>query len=71
MSLACPDWERWLKERRLLIPEDARGINDVEAARAVGIFDRMRLPDGWVCRRWSGRAPRGVAREATIQTPVV
>ena len=45
LSLACPDWESRLRERRSLVPDSARGINEREAARAIGIFDRLRLPD--------------------------
>ena len=43
--LACPDWETRLRQGRSLVPDGARAINDKEAARAVAIFDRLRLPD--------------------------
>lgn len=42
-AFACPDWEDRLRDGRSLLPDlplDAKA-----AARAAGIFDRLRLPD--------------------------
>lgn len=42
-NFACPDWEERLRDGRPLIPD--LPLNMAEAARAVGIFDKLRLPD--------------------------
>lgn len=42
-SLACPDWEERLQRGASLIPD--LPLDLAEASRAVGIFDRLRLPD--------------------------
>jgi phage terminase large subunit-like protein len=42
-SFACPDWVDRLKDGRSLVPD--LPLNEAEAARAVGIFNRLRLPD--------------------------
>lgn len=42
-SFACPDWETRLHEGRSLVPDLPLDVED--AARAVAIFDRLRLPD--------------------------
>jgi phage terminase large subunit-like protein len=42
-SFACPDWVERLKNGRSLVPD--LPINQAEGARAVGIFNRLRLPD--------------------------
>src|ERR1041385_6400933 len=43
--LACPDWEERLRSGRSLIPDTAKAINPAEYARAVNIFNKLRLPD--------------------------
>lgn len=40
---ACPNWEVRLREGRSLVPE--LPLDKAEAERAVGIFDKLRLPD--------------------------
>jgi phage terminase large subunit-like protein len=42
-SFACPDWEQRLREGRSLVPD--LPLDLVEAERAVGIFNKLRLPD--------------------------
>lgn len=42
-SLACPDWERRLRDGRSLIPD--LPIDQARGARAVAIFDKLRLAD--------------------------
>lgn len=42
-DFACPDWEARLREGRSLVP--GLPLDAAEAARAVAIFDRLRLPD--------------------------
>ncbi|HEY1753726.1 MAG TPA: terminase TerL endonuclease subunit [Caulobacteraceae bacterium] len=42
-SFACPDWEQRLREGRSLVPR--LPLDEAEAARAVGIFNRLRIPD--------------------------
>lgn len=42
-SFAQPDWEERLREARSLIP--ALPLDKTEADRAVGIFNKLRLPD--------------------------
>jgi phage terminase large subunit-like protein len=42
-SFACPDWIERLKAGRSLIPD--LPINHAEGDRAVGIFNKLRLPD--------------------------
>lgn len=42
-SFACPDWEERLRTGRSLVPD--LPLDAEEAARAVAIFDRLRLPD--------------------------
>jgi len=42
-SFACPDWTDRLIEGRSLVPD--LPLNAAEADRAVGIFNRLRLPD--------------------------
>jgi phage terminase large subunit-like protein len=43
---ACPDWAERLAQRRSLIPDELRELLDQkEAARAVAIFNKLRLPD--------------------------
>lgn len=45
LDLSCCDWEERIRNRRSLVPDAAHGINAVETARAVKIFDKLRLPD--------------------------
>jgi phage terminase large subunit-like protein len=40
---ACPDWERRLTSRATLIPD--LPLDEVEAERAVAMFNMLRLPD--------------------------
>ena len=42
-DFACPDWVDRLKARQSILP--ALPLDAAEAARAVGIFDKLRLPD--------------------------
>ena len=42
-SFACPDWVDRLKSGRSLVPD--LPLNAEEAARAVAIFNKLRLPD--------------------------
>jgi phage terminase large subunit-like protein len=42
-SFACPDWVERLKSGRSLVP--ALPLDEVEAERAVAIFNKLRLPD--------------------------
>ena len=42
-SFACPDWEARLKAGRSILP--ALPLDQAAADRAVGVFDRLRLPD--------------------------
>jgi phage terminase large subunit-like protein len=42
-NFACPDWEQRLRERRSLVPD--LPLDQAEADRAVGIFNRLRVPD--------------------------
>lgn len=42
-NLACPDWVERLKSGRTLVPDLPLDMD--EAARAVSIFDKLRLPD--------------------------
>lgn len=42
-NFACPDWEQRLRAGKSLIPD--LPLDSGEAARAVGIFDKLRLPD--------------------------
>lgn len=42
-DFACPDWEQRLRDGRSLVPD--LPLDDAEAARAVAIFDKLRLPD--------------------------
>jgi phage terminase large subunit-like protein len=45
LDLSCRDWEERIRERRSLVPAAAHGINPDETARAIRIFDKLRLPD--------------------------
>lgn len=45
LSFACPDWEDRIRTGRSLIPDSIKSINPTEAARAIGIFNKLRLPD--------------------------
>jgi phage terminase large subunit-like protein len=42
-SFACPDWVERLRDGRSLVPQ--LPLDQVEADRAVKIFDKLRLPD--------------------------
>lgn len=42
-DFACPDWEQRLKDGRSLVPD--LPLDEELAARAVAIFDNLRLPD--------------------------
>ncbi|MER2507460.1 terminase TerL endonuclease subunit [Amaricoccus sp.] len=42
-DFACPDWEARLRDGRSLVPD--LPLDEVEAARAIAIFNRLRLPD--------------------------
>lgn len=42
-SFACPDWVERLEQGRSLVPD--LPLDRVEADRAVGIFNKLRLPD--------------------------
>ena len=42
-SFACPDWRDRLKDGRPLMPD--LPLNKAEAGRAVGVFNKLRLPD--------------------------
>jgi phage terminase large subunit-like protein len=42
-SFACPDWVERLKAGRPIVPD--LPLDEAEAARAVGIFDKLCLPD--------------------------
>jgi phage terminase large subunit-like protein len=42
-STACPDWEDRMMSGRSLVPD--LPLNEAEAAKAVRIFNRLRLPD--------------------------
>lgn len=42
-DFACPDWPSRLASGASLVPD--LPLNEVEAARAVAIFDKLRLPD--------------------------
>lgn len=42
-TFACPDWVERLKSGRSLMPD--LPLDEAEAARAVAIFDKLRLPD--------------------------
>lgn len=42
-SFACPDWVERLREGRSLVPD--LPLDRAEADRAVGIFNKLRLPD--------------------------
>lgn len=42
-NFACPDWAARLRDRRSLLPD--LPLDETEAARAVGIYNRLRLPD--------------------------
>jgi len=42
-SFACPDWETRLREGRSLLPD--LPLDEAMAAKAVGIFNNLRLPD--------------------------
>ena len=39
----CPDWEQRLRDGRSLVPK--LPLNDAEAARAISIFNKLKLPD--------------------------
>lgn len=43
--LSCPDWETKVRARQSLIPPAALTVNPAEARRAIGIFNKLRLPD--------------------------
>lgn len=43
ISLACPDWQDRIRNGRSLIPD--LPIDEARGARAVGIFNKLRLPD--------------------------
>jgi phage terminase large subunit-like protein len=43
VSLACPDWQDRIRNGRSLIPD--LPIDEARGARAVGIFNKLRLPD--------------------------
>jgi phage terminase large subunit-like protein len=43
LDLSCPDWRERLKTGRSLLP--AMPLREDEAKRAVGIYNRLRLPD--------------------------
>src|SRR5262245_58455236 len=45
LDLSRPDWEDRIRKRRSLIPDDAHGINPAESARAIAVFNKLRLPD--------------------------
>jgi phage terminase large subunit-like protein len=40
---ACPDWETRIRNGRSLIPD--LPLNQREARRAVGIYNKLRIPD--------------------------
>jgi phage terminase large subunit-like protein len=42
-NFACTDWEERLRSGRTLVPD--LPLDDLEAGRAVGIFNKLRLPD--------------------------
>ncbi|SNS53434.1 Phage terminase-like protein, large subunit, contains N-terminal HTH domain [Sphingomonas laterariae] len=42
-DFSCPDWEARLREGRSLLPD--LPLDEEEAARAVAIFNKLRLPD--------------------------
>ncbi len=42
-DFACPDWEDRLRRGRALVPE--LPLDDDAARRAIGMFDKLRLPD--------------------------
>ncbi len=42
-NFGCPDWIERLKAGRSLVPD--LPINEAEGARAVGLFNKLRLPD--------------------------
>src|SRR5262252_3588812 len=45
-DLSLLDWQERIRTRRSLIPPGARQVVDLERAnRAVGIFNKLRLPD--------------------------
>jgi phage terminase large subunit-like protein len=58
-SFACPDWEERLKAGRTLVPE--LPLDESEADRAVGIFNKLCLPDV------PGRPPMAEAAGAWLQ----
>jgi hypothetical protein len=78
-DFSCPDWAERLKAGESLIPE--LPLDAKEAARAVAIFNRLRLPDvpgcptladpaATGCATWSGRCadrstPTGCATSAS------
>jgi phage terminase large subunit-like protein len=45
LSLACPDWEDRIRAGGSLIPDGAKALNPTEFARAVSIFNKLRIPD--------------------------
>jgi phage terminase large subunit-like protein len=42
-DFACPDWVERLRHGRTLVPE--LPLNEAERARAIGIFNKLRIPD--------------------------
>jgi phage terminase large subunit-like protein len=48
-DFSCPDWKERLKAGKSLIPE--LPLDEKEAARAIAIFNRLRLPDVPGCPR--------------------
>jgi phage terminase large subunit-like protein len=45
LDLSCLDWQDRIRARRSLIPAAAHGINPAETARAIEVFNLLRLPD--------------------------
>lgn len=45
LDLSRPDWEKRIRLGQSLIPDSAHGLNAYEAGRAIGIFDKLKLPD--------------------------
>jgi phage terminase large subunit-like protein len=42
-NLACPDWEDRIRAAKSLVPD--LPLDEIEAARACAIFNKLRLPD--------------------------
>ena len=45
LSLARPDWEERIRALQSLIPDGVKDVNPALSARAVGIFNKLRIPD--------------------------